>query len=93
MIPFIFFLIPIFTIWAGDTEHLVFQTDDAKVWCYHNHADGCLQEIGGKIVVIVEDPFKKDTRGGTILQHEWYHLMGYEENEIPQVVESQEFRK
>lgn len=97
MTPLHFFLIPLFAIWADDgsgaTEHMVFLTDDSETWCDHDHADGCVVEFAGELVIITEDPFKQSRTGYNILTHEWYHLMGYKEHEIPRTIINQEFRK
>lgn len=89
-----FFLIPLFSIFGGDgevgyTEYTVFLSTDVDEDCNRPHSNGCIRDVG----IIVNNPWGYDPKGCTTLMHEWYHTMGYEENEIPYCVETQEFRK
>lgn len=47
--------------------------------CNHRGATGCI--IGNHIMVIVADFY--NPYGCTMRAHEWFHLMGYQEYEIP----------
>jgi len=70
--PLTFFLIPLFTIWAGDSEtgydeYPVFYTDNTELFCEHHTVNGCILEKEGTLIVIV-------SRWDSIY-HEWLHLM------------------
>lgn len=67
----LFFLIPLFSIWAGDEsgyqEYPVFYADDVEELCEHHRATGCIIEAEGQLTVIVS---KYES-----IYHEWLHLM------------------
>ncbi len=68
---------------------MVWLTDDIETDCNNmNHINGCILDIG----IISSNPFAYTEKGCNVLTHEWFHLMGYEENEIPLCKQSQEFR-
>ena len=95
---FFYFITAIFTIWAGDidagyTEYVVFVTDELEMVCNHAGKIGaCLAELEGEIVVITSNPFGYIPKGCNQLTHEWWHLMGYKEYEIPTCYPNQDFR-
>lgn len=50
--------------------------------CNHRGANGCIiGEVGSHTMVIVADFY--NPYGCTMRAHEWFHLMGYKEPEIP----------
>ena len=53
------------------------------VECDHVNAKGCLADISGITSIIIPSVYDYDIKGCTILTHEYYHLMGYKEAEIP----------
>ena len=82
-------------VWAGDVETgyervSVFLTNDPATDCNRRDApNGCVLDVG----IIVIDPHLYDPRGCTLLTHEWLHVMGLEERDLPYCPISQEFRK
>lgn len=89
MTPLIFLLlIPIMTVWSGTEhtgyeQHLVFISLDIAADCNHIHAGGCIDDFGYGKMIILRNPFEWDPRGCNVLTHEWLHLMGYSESELP----------
>ena len=84
-----FFLIYLFTIVNGVDTVDVWLSTDLEVDCNHMHVNGCLTDKG----IIVLNPFMYEKQGCTILGHELFHWLGYEEHEIPYCEISHEFRK
>lgn len=85
---FFLFLIPIMTVWSGyaDTgyqQHVVYISTDIQTDCNHIHAGGCVDDFGYGPVIIVQNPFQWDKRGCNSLTHEWLHLMGLNEAQLP----------
>ena len=81
-------LIPLFASFVGLPDgtyefFIVSVTTDIETDCNHTKVQGCLIERDGILHVVAENPFKYDIKGCSILQHEVYHILGYEENEIP----------
>lgn len=89
MIHIAIFLIPIFTVWSGtaDTgyeQHMVFISTDIATDCQHKFARGCVNDLGlDTTSIIVENPFEWSATGCNVLTHEWFHLYGYSEAQIP----------
>ena len=79
MNPVIFFLIPLFSIWAGDEsgyqEYPVFFTNDVEPFCNHHTVTGCVMETHGTQYIIVSH--------WDSIYHEWLHLM------YPQMTEAE----
>ena len=89
--PFItFFMYPLFVIFGPDGEPItVWITDDIEEQCNHMGSDACYLDHG----IITLNPFGFAAKGCTVLNHEYYHILGYAENEIPYCPQpSQEFR-
>jgi hypothetical protein len=85
----LYFLIPLFTVFGADYEPvIVWITDDVDGVCEHDNVNGCLSNLG----IITENPFRYDERGCNTLTHEWLHVMGLTEPELPYCVQNQEFR-
>jgi len=67
----LFFLIPLFSVWAGDEsgyqEIPVFFTDDPELECNHHRVTGCVLETQGINYIVVS---KYES-----IYHEWLHLM------------------
>ena len=98
MIQAIFFLTAIFTSWYGYADtgyypYTIYESDDIEFDCKHNKANGCLAMVNGSIASIIMDINMKASKGCTVQTHEFFHLMNYEEDEIPRCqTASQEFR-
>ncbi len=98
MIQTLFFLTAIFTSWfgyadTGYTQYTTYESDNIAFDCKHNKANGCLIYKDGALAIVIMDINMKASKGCTVQTHEFYHLMGYEEWEIPKCIEnSQEFR-
>ena len=98
MIQALFFLTAIFTSWfgypdTGYTEYTTYTSDDIEFDCKHSKATGCLIYKDGSLAIVIMDINMKASKGCTVQTHEFFHLMGYEEWDIPRCVEnSQEFR-
>ena len=81
-------MIPLFVSFIGLPDgtlepFVVAITTDIETDCNHVKVQGCLLDIDGIYYVVAENPFKYDPKGCSILEHELYHILGYEENEIP----------
>lgn len=99
MIQALFFLTAIFSSWYGypDTgysQYTTYESDNIEFDCKHNKVLGCVMWINNEMAIILADINQYDPKGCTVQTHEFMHIMGYEEWEIPRCIEnSQEFRK
>ncbi len=66
----------------------IWLSTDLEVDCNAVRVNGCLTDKG----IIVLNPFMYERQGCTLLGHELFHWLGYEEHEIPYCEVSQEFR-
>ncbi len=86
----LYFIIPLFTVFGADYEPvIVWITDDLEIICGKEMINGCLTDMG----ILTENPFRYDERACNTLTHEWLHLMGLTEPELPYCIQNQEFRK
>ena len=77
---------------TGYYQYNIYESDDIHFDCKHNKATGCLMMVNGTISSVVMDINAYASKGCTIQTHEFFHLMNYEEWEIPKCEKSQEFR-
>ncbi len=96
MIQTLFFLTAIFSSWYGYpgdyNTYTTYESDDIEFDCKHNKVLGCVMWINDEMALIVTSLYQEDVKGCTVQTHEFFHIMGYEEWEIPQCIKSQEFR-
>ena len=97
MIQTLFFLTAIFTSWYGYpgdyNTYTTYESDDIEFDCKHNKVLGCVMWINNEMAIVINDINQYDVKACTVQTHEFLHLMGFEENEMPGCIPSQEFRK
>ncbi len=97
MIQTLFFLTAIFSSWYGYpgdyNTYTTYESDHIEFDCKHNKVLGCVLWINNEMAIIITDINQIDPKGCSVQTHEFFHIMGYEEWEIPDCIKSQEFRK
>jgi hypothetical protein len=73
----------------------IYLQEDISDLCMHDHARACVWEVNGVMSIITKphDLHGFESKGCTILTHEYYHLLNYRESEIPKCSYTTEFRK
>jgi len=98
LIQTLFFLTAIFTSWFGypDTgydTYTTYQSDDVQFDCKHNKVLGCVLWINNEMAIIINDINQWDVKACNVQTHEFLHIMGIEEYEMPYCIPSQDFRR